>query len=322
MGGFIGDVIDSVTDTFDDIVDVVSSAAHDLVDLAESAAKFITDATLTITGIKYVDEKLTGGLIYNTYMGTIDNLTGMAHGALSGDWVQFRDGAMGTITTVIAVVAIAVGAVTGNWWLVAAGVVVLDAQHNQGELLSRTIAIAGDIETIVFNSNMIETYAAEIQGLITVGASLYAGYMATPYIINWAELGAAIQSWQSVINMAGMGYGAYTIYSAVQSIIASQEYWKAALSEAEEHYRKLLSQAQAAKDQWFDMMTNPDMINRIQAGGDLFNMGAGHDLFSVTNVAEPRYALGLIDKSDPEMDRLMNNRYFAQYAGNYAFKPQ
>lgn len=322
MGGFIGDIVDSVTDTFDDIVDTVSEAANDLVDLAAKAAKIISDVTMTVTGIKYVDEKLTGGIITNTINGTIDNIAGMANGALSGDWVQFRDAALGTVTTVIAVAAIAVGAVTGNWWLVTAGVVVLDAQYNQGELLSRTIAIAGDIETVVFNSNMIETYAAEIQGLITLGASLYAGYMATPYIIDWSGLGAAVQSWQSVINMANMGYGVYTIYSAVQSIIASQEYWKAALAEAEEYYRKLLAQAQAAKDQWFDMMTNPDMINRIQAGGDLFHMGAGHDLFSITNVAEPKYALGLIDKSDPEMDRLINNRYFAQYAGSAAFKPQ
>jgi hypothetical protein len=330
MGGFVGDVFDSVTDAFDDIVDIVSEAAHDLVDLAAKAAKIISDVTMTVTGIKYVDEKLTGGIITNTINGTIDNIAGMANGALSGDWVQFRNSSLGTITTAIAVSAIMAGAVTGNPWLIAAGIaaatVVLDAQYNEGELLRRTIAIAGGIETAMFNTHYIDNYAMEIQALITVGATLYAGYTGVPYLLNISGISALVAQWKTQIamiqNYIGIVSGSYNVYNAVQAIIASQEYWKAALAEAEEYYRKLLAQAQAAKDQWFDMMTNPDMINRIQAGGDLFHLGAGHDLFSITNVAEPKYALGLIDKSDPEMDRLINNRYFSQYAGSAAFKPQ
>lgn len=324
MGGFFTDIVDSVSDAFEDTVDFVSDAANDLVDFATDSAKFVVDATMTVTGTKWIDEQISGGLIYNTYMGTFDNINSMASGAINGDWTQFRDGTLGVVTTAVAVAAIVAGALTANWWAVAAGIAVLDAQHNEGELLRRGIDIAASIETAVFNSRIIESYAVEIQMLITVTASLYAGYVGGPFLFDQIGLTAAMAQWSSEIaiiqNVGGTLYGSYQVYSAIQSIKDSQEYWKEKLREAEEYYRKLLAKAQAAKNLWFDMMTDPDMINRIQAGGDLFNLGAGHDLFSVTSVAEPRFALGLIDKSDPEMDKLMNNRYFGQSAGSDGFR--
>lgn len=324
MGNPLKSIGNAVSDAFEDTVDFVSDAANDLVDFASDSAKFVVDATMTVTGWKYIDEQLTGGLAYNSYMGTIDNVSSMASGAINGDWTQFRDGTLGVVVTVVAVAAIVAGALTGNYWAVAAGIIMLDAQHNEGELLRRSIDIAASVETAVFNSRIIENYAVEIQMLITVTASLYGGYIGGPFLFDQIGLTAAMAQWSSEIaiiqNIGGTLYGSYQIYSAIQSIKDSQAYWKEQLRAAYEHYRKLLAQAQAAKNLWFDMMTNPDMINRIQAGGDLFNLGAGHDLFSVTSVAEPRFALGLIDKSDPEMDKLMNNRYFGQSAGSDGFR--
>jgi len=230
----------------------------------------------------------------------------------------------GLVTTAVAVAAIAVGTVTGQWWAVAAGVVVLDAQHNQGELLERTISVAANIETAVTGTHYIEAYAAEIQMLITAGASLYAGYVGTPVIVDLSGIGALTAKWAAELEMMrqaiGTGYGLYQIYSAVELIRASQEYWLEQLRAYELALREWMAKAQAAKDQWFDMMTNPNMINRIMPGGDLYMMGAGHDLWSVTSVAEPRYMLGMIDTNDTEMDRMMNNRFYAQAPGTDGFK--
>jgi hypothetical protein len=306
MGGAIGNVFDSVTDVFEDIVDVVSKAAEEIVDVVEAVAQFAI----------------------NVHVGVVENAVAMVSGAIQGDWTQFRDAGLSTVTTAVAIAAIVVGGFLTLFGIpigpliLAAGIITLDAQHNDGKLLSRVINYAAELEKVTLKSNYIEEYASEIQMLITtaaiVGASIYGG----GYLSDISGVSSAMASWSTQIAVLNASYGTYQIYMAIQSIKNSQAYWEEKLREAEEYYRKVIAQAQAAKDQWFDMMTNPDMINRIQAGGDLFNMGAGHDLFSVTNVAEPRYALGLIDKSDPEMDRLMNNRYFAQYAGNYAFKPQ
>ncbi|MDD2267468.1 hypothetical protein [Sulfuricurvum sp.] len=324
----MGKVADAVGDFVSDAFNTVKNAANDVVDFAADAAKFITNSALTISGIKWVDEKLTGGLVTHAIDGIIDNIAGMVHGAINGDWGQFKESLMGTITSAVAVVSIVIGGflivmgVPMGYAFVAAGITILDAQYNNGELLRRSIAMVGTLETALFNTHYIDTYAVEIQQLITIGASMFAGYGASPFIMDWSGLSTFISENRMVIDAISTGYGAYNIYSAVQAIIESQEYWKVQLEAAMEYYQKLYAQMQSAKEQWFSMITDTDIINRIQAGGDMFIMGAGHDLFSITSVAEPRYALGLIDKSDSEMDRLINNRYYTQYAGSDAFKIQ
>lgn len=312
MGGVAAAIGAAVSDGFDAVKDI----ANNVVDIAADTAKLGFDVVWTATGNKWLDEKITGGLISNTYNGITDNLANMLHGSINGDWVQFRDATLATTTSAVAIVAI----VFGGPWGIVAGTIILDAQYNNGEALGRTISVAGDIETATINTHYIDTYATEIQILITVAATLYAGSVAAPVINDFFGITALIAKWTFELDMLSAAYGGYQTYMAIQAIRDSQEYWKQKLREAEAYYRKLIAQANAAKNLWFDMMTNPDMINRIQAGGDLFNLGAGHDLFSITSVAEPRFALGLIDTSDSEMDKLMNNRYFAQSAGSDGFR--
>lgn len=332
MGGFVGDIFDSVTDAFEDIVDIVSDAANDMIKVVEDATKIIADITMSVTGIKWLDEQLTGGLIYNTVIGTIDNLSGVAKGVVSGDWVQIRNGALGILTTVVAVSAILFGAALTplnpaiGGLIIASGITVLDAQYNEGEMLRRAIAITAYIETAVTGTHYIEEYAAEIQMLTTLAASIGAASVGMPFLVDISGVSTLTAQWAAELEMmrqvVGAGYGVYQVYSAIASIRASQAYWEEQLREYEKQLREWIAKAEAARNQWFEMMTNPDLINRIMPGGDLYSMGAGHDMFSVTSVAEPRFALGIIDESDSEMDRLMNNRYFIQYAGNDAFKPQ
>lgn len=304
MGGFLGDVVDSVTDAFEDVVDVVSKAVKEVVEIVEDVGRFVG----------------------NVVEGTVENAIGMVKGAVTGDWVEFRDSALGTITTALAVVAIVVGAflsvmgVPIGPLILAAGIIVLDAQHNEGRLLARAIHYAAEIETAVIGTNHIETYAAEVQMLITTASMIGVSYYAGGYLSDISGLTSAMQGWTTQIAVLQASYGSYQTYMAIQSIKDSQAYWEAKLREAEEYYRNLIAKAQAARNMWFDMFTDPQMVNRIQAGGDLYSMGAGHPLWSMTNVAEPRYALGIIDTSDNEMDKLINNRLYAQSAGSDGFK--
>lgn len=317
MGGVASDFGDAIKDGFSKIVDVASEAIKD-----------ITKYSMDIGGITYLDDKLLGGFIQNVSFGVVDNANMFAQGGITGDWTKFRDGLLGLATTVVAGIAIVVGAFLTAFgipigpWMMAAGFVVLDAQYNEGELLRGAINVAAGVETAVFNTHYIEEYSVEIQMLITIASTIYAGYVAGPFIADFTGISTITQEWAMELSMLEAGYGGYQTYMAVQSILDSQAYWKAKLAEYEAAIKKWMAEAQAAKNLWFDMMIDPDMINRVMAGGNLFSMGAGHPLWSPTSVAEPRLSLGLIDKGDAEMDRMINNRYYAQLAGNNGFKPQ
>lgn len=264
--------------------------------------------------------------------GIAQNSNNLVDGAATGNWVEFRNAAAGLTSSAIGVIAVIVGALIG-WFLspvvgypiMAAGFVLLDAQYNNGDTNRKNIALHAQVEKATSNTNYIETYAAEIQVITTVVASVLASY-GVGYGLSYFGISAAVQpyieGWRGTINIIEAGYGGYQIYMSIQAILDSQAYWEAKLREAEAYYRNLLAQVQATRDTWFAMMTDFDIINRIQAGGDLFTTGAGHDLFSITSVAEPRFALGLIDNSDTEMDQMINNRYYAQSAGNDAFRVQ
>lgn len=317
----MGKIVQEVTSFVRDVVSDIGRGLSKAVDAVAEIAKGVIDISMTATGLKWIDEKLTGGLIYHTITGVIDNVSGMIGGLVTFDWVKFRDSAMGLINTAVAAAAIVVGAVTGNGYLIAAGVIMLDAQYNNGKLLYHTIMTVGLLEKVIFGTDYIEQYAQVIQALITMAATFYAGYSSGPYLLDWTGIAQALNEWKSVVALVQGGMSLYQIYSAITGILASQAYWEAQLKAAEEYYSKLISDAQKAKEEWFTVMTNPDLIQRIMPGGDLFLTGAGDDLWSMTSVAEPRYALGLIDRSDTEMDKLINNRFYSAMPGEDIYKP-
>lgn len=344
MGGWVGDVfgdaVDVVSDAVSDVGGFVKDATNDTIDFIEDTTKYMSDnvfAVLNPVGDFIVKNyNLPSGnlltLESNIVGGVANNSYNQFDGVRNGDWVQFRDSTASLTSAAIGVIAIIVGALIG-WFLspvvgypiMAAGFVLLDAQYNNGDTNRKNIALHAEVEKATTKTNYIEKYAVEIQIATTIVASVFASY-GVGYGLSYVGISAAVQpyieEWRSTINIIEAGYGGYETYMAIQAIVNSQSYWEAKLREAEEYFNKLMAQAQSARNQWFDMMTNTDMINRIQAGGDLFNMGAGHDMFSITSVAEPRFALGLIDKSDSEMDRMINNRYYAQSAGSDAFRVQ
>lgn len=313
----MGNSVDAVSDAVSDIGGFIKDGINEGIDIVADTTKDAYNIVYKYTGQEWVESHVLGSnFSRNVFNGVVDNIANLSHGITNGDWTQIRDSGLGLVTTAIAVIAI----ISMNPWLMAAGFIILDAQYNQGQVLGDTISVAADIEEATINTHYIETYAAEIQILITVASTIAAGQYSMPIIGKELGIAATIANWTVQLDYIAAGYGGYQTYMAIQAIRDSQEYWKEKLREAEAYYRKLIAQANAAKNLWFDMMTNPDMINRIQAGGDLFLLGAGHDLFSITSVAEPRFALGLIDTSDSEMDKLMNNRYFAQSAGSDGFR--
>ena len=111
-----GNPVDIVTDLVEDVVDVIEEVPD---------------------------------LVVNVVEGTIDHYESMVNGIKDGKWSDFRDGAIGEVMTSIYIAAIYVGVVTGNAWLVSAGVVALDGQHNDGELTHEAVNAAGNLETNV-----------------------------------------------------------------------------------------------------------------------------------------------------------------------------
>jgi hypothetical protein len=311
----MGGVVDAVVNTVSGTVKAVENIATSTVNLAANITKQATVAALTVTGISYIDKKITGGLIKNTLVGSINSLSTMTTGAINGDWGQFKSGLQSVVTTAVGVASIVAGVVTANPYAIATGVISLDAQYNNGHLLGSGIALTGSIETALTGTHYIEQYSGIIQGLITIASTMYAGSVGGAYLGNLTGLTDAIAQWKTTIDVIGMGYSAYGVYSAVEGIIASQAYWKAKLAEFEEYLKNLQAQ-KTANDTWFGLMSDPDFCNRIQAGGDLYSFGAGHPLWSVTSVAEPRYLLAIPDTSDTDMDKLIGERYYLSMAGN------
>jgi len=311
----MGGVVDTVVNTVTSAVDTVQNVATKAVDLGTNVTKQATQLALTVTGIAYVDNVLTGGLIQNTLIGSLGAVNKMTTGAINGDWGEFKSGLQSVVTTAVGVASIVAGVITANPYAIAAGVTALDAQYNNGHLLGQGIALTGTLETALTGSHYIEEYAGVIQGLITVAATMYSGAVGGVYLSDLTGLSSTIAQWKSAIDIIGMGYSAYSVYSSVEGILASQAYWKAKFAELEEYFKNLHVQ-KMANDTWFGLMTDPDYINRIQAGGDLYSFGAGHSLWSMTNVAEPRYLLAIPDKSDVAMDIMINDRYYLSMAGN------
>lgn len=329
--GLVSDPADQIFGSADAALnEAVKSASNTLMDMAKSWSdnQFSMLNPIGALGATYL-----GGTVGESFRFERNVVTGFSndvytqhHGAWTGDWVEGRDATYSVANAVVAAAAIVIG-VFGYIWtgggsstLIAAGVIMLDAQYNEGALLSKHIDYTGRVETAVIGTHYIKEYATEIQTLITLAATMYAGSEVFGFAGDYMNIGEITAGWSAELEILQSGYGGYQTYMGVQAILDSQAYWKAKLEEAEAYYRKLLNQIQQANTLWFDMMTNPDFINRIQAGGDLYSMGAGHPLWSPTSVAEPRFALGLIDRGDNEMDRLINGRYFIGYAGDDSFK--
>lgn len=290
-GGFLGGIGDAIGDVFEGAGKVLGQVGNAVADVGE--------------------------FVGNVVGGTIQNAIGIAEGIVTGDWNKVRDSVIGTVTTVVAVGAIVVGGVLG----VAAGVTMLDAQHNKGKILGNVIATAGDAEHYLFGTNNINNAAMEIQVAISFAASVYASYVVMPMLLDATGISGAMAAIPAEItNAAQVAYYSYDIYNTVNGVIQMREYYEAQLAEYERKMREWLAKAEAAKEQWFGVMTDYDMRNRIMPGGDLYNGGAGSYYYNPTAPHEGgRWLLSMEAGNDGELDEMIMGRKQNYLAGGQGY---
>lgn len=222
-----------------------------------------------------------------------------------GDWVKFRDGVAGTFTTIVYVLAAAIGVITGNWWLTAAAIVALDGQHNNGNLTYEGVKLVGKVETALLDTHFIEEYAREISTTLVIIGSVYAGYVGGGAIMKLVNIG----SLNAVLKAYSYASSLYGIYDNLQKFEEFRAYYKKLLDE----YKAWAEQVQQAyaqtKTQWFEMfanLENQEVCYQAMAGGYLYNAGAGSDEYSVSSIHEPNaYMLGIDTKRDVNHDRML-----------------
>lgn len=283
----------------------------------------ISDVANAVSGVfKSVGQAVSDVVDFGIHVveGSIKNTTGVIGGIIEGDWNKVVTSAIGLVQTGIAVAAIASGG-----WGIAAGATMLDSQYNNGKILGNVIREAGRLETDIFGTKNIQNAAMEIQAGLTVLASIYGSYVGVEYLGTFsavAELQAAIPTEiQNIINIAGYAKSAYAVYDAYNSVVELKAEWEALIAEYERQLQLYLQQAVAAKEQWFDMMTDYDIKNRIMPGGDLFNGGAGSYFYTPTSPHEgAKYMLGMMSDADSSMDDAITLRSQNKQAGGQSYQ--
>lgn len=327
MGGVveaIGDVVDSAVETVKDVVDTavnlsvnvakgdfkaawddmrndVKELGGDLGDVLRSGfdlAGEINALPWDAVGLDSV-----GDFTRNVYGGIGNNLALMVEGVAEGKWSKFRDGFVGTLTTVVYVIAGIIGVVTGQYWLTVMAVIALDGQHNNGALTKDTVELLGKVETALTGTHYLETYAAEVTAVLVIISSVVAGAYGGAALLKWANIGA----YASLLKAYNYASAVYGIYDNLQAFEEFRSYYKALLDE----YMAWAEQVQQAyaqsKSQWFELyanLENQEVCYEAMAGGYLYNAGAGSDEYSVSTIHEPSaYMLVLDTRRDTELDR-------------------
>ena len=102
----------------------------------------------------------------------------------------------------------------------------------------------------------------------------------------------------------------------------SKEYWDNLLREYIDNMQNYINTINQARAQWFDIYSDTETIGRVLAGGDVYNAGAGSELYSISDAYEPyRYQTGIVSQYvNDETDKMVNhNRYYYGMAGSDAY---
>jgi len=242
------------------------------------------------------------------------------NGIRTGDFQKAWGGIKTTIT--VLVVAIAVVYSGFNPLVIMAAIVVLDAQFNGSEFLLHLLDIVGNIEHALFGTNYIDEYKEIIASALVMISTFYVGYMAFTYIANLDSVIALKESYASLYKaftyiqdvMSG-----YDIYDGFKTILESKEYWNKLLEQYIADLQAYINSVSAARQQWFDIYSDTETIGRVLAGGDIYNAGAGSDLYSVSDAYEPYgYMAGIVSQfKNEEIDTTVNSeRYYYGMAGS------
>ncbi|HOI83606.1 MAG TPA: hypothetical protein PKW30_04805 [Campylobacterales bacterium] len=276
------------------VASAVSSAVDTIVKVTVSAVEMIP--------------KIVVGVANNTYH--------VLHGALTGNFTEWRDGVYGNVQTAIAGLAIFAGIITGNPYFVVAGVTMLDAQYNDSKMLRTTVHGLGQMETALFGSKYIAEYEDYIVLTATIVAQIVASYGAYTVIepmLAGTKIAQVLAEYGDYIRIVNSGFTIYSTYQQVQNI---KEYYENLINSLLAEYERIARVAAQRNELWFNLFTDPDMIGRIMPGGDLYNGGAGSPYFTVTDAHEPSYLmLASETKRISDIDGIYNGQNDSLMAG-------
>lgn len=262
-------------------------------------------------------------LVVNTVTGVIESVADFAVGVVTGDFKK----AFGALFDIITVVAVAFVIVSSGFALlpIMAGIVVLDAKYNGSMFLRSVLGFLGAIENITFGTDFINEYTDIIVGALVLVSTFYIGQQAFQYLqqLEWIKgLHGSYSSLFDAWKTLGKVMSGYDIYSSVKGILESKEYWDNLLREYIDNMQNYINTINQARAQWFDIYSDTETIGRVLAGGDVYNAGAGSELYSISDAYEPyRYQTGIVSQYvNDETDKMVNhNRYYYGMAGSDAY---
>jgi len=294
-----------------DFQGLVDDFKHDIGALGTDVAN-MTRAQLNIIGgvvampFDVIGLHEVGDFSRNVMGGIGNNLALIIEGATQGDWSKFRDGFIGSLTTVMYVAAGVIGVLIGNPILAAAAIIALDGQHNRGMLTKHVVETLGKLETALIHTHYLQEYSEEITFVLIAASSLYAGYVGSGFIMSQisdlAILKSTIETY-SIVN------GAYGIYDSFQQYEEYRAYYEQKLNEYYAWVEQLNQAYAQSKQQWFEMyadLKKQEVCYESMAGGYLYNAGAGSDEYSVSSIHEQgAYMLVMDTKRDMFLDKTL-----------------
>lgn len=259
-------------------------------------------------------------LVVNTVEGVINSVADFAVGVVTGDFKK----AFGAVFKLVTVVAVAFAIVSSGFALlpILAGIVVLDATYNGSMFLRSVLTFLGSVEHALLGTDFINEYKEIIIGALVLVSTFYIASESYKYLQqldfiktikdSYATL---FQAWETL----GKVMSGYNIYDGFKSILDSKEYWDNMLQEYIANLQNHIDTIAQARGQWFAVYSDTETIGRILAGGDIYNAGAGSELYSVSDAFEPyRYQTGIVSFNvNDEMDKTVNHgRYYYGMAGS------
>jgi len=258
--------------------------------------------------------------VANVVVGIVENVVGMVESIIKGDFKGFLSHLGSLAMTSVAVVAVVVGAflslfgIPVGYALLAAGIVTLDSLHNEGRLLNQAVKHFGDLEYALFHTEFIRENAMIVQSIITSVSFIFVSVVGGPLVYEYLGL----TNLPFYISNSLASYSIWTDYEAAANL---KNYYSDLLKEAQEAIEKAQRDYNALKIKWFNDSTNYEVGFEMQAGGILFNGGAGSNYYDCTTAHDPMARLlGMPAYNDEDLNKMVMMKDFDELAGGQNFK--
>ncbi len=301
----VGGVVDVVEDVVSGVVDGVTRVVDIVLDVAEKA----TSVTIDVVAGWCPD---CAKFLSNVNDGFYTDLKGANKASRDGHWKEFVHHMVGATMTVVYIVAFAIGVITGNAWLMAAAIVALDGQRNNGELTAKVVDIAGKIETMMTGTEIIRRNAEYITAALIIVASIYAGQVGFGFLAEISGVASLVKSAEWITKVKAMmeiGLGINSVYEAYREFQYWQDYYSNMMAQYEKWLENIEKVRQSLNDAFVEMMGDVEMfMGSFPAGIKYTESGAGGRYFSPSAVYDPNATmLSYYNEKDRYMDAIATN---------------